>query len=118
AEPGREGALLYLDLDQFKVVNDTCGHSAGDLLLRQLADVLRGQVPKSGALARLGGDEFAVLLTDCTLATATEIAEALRAAIAAFRFTWRDNALQVGVSIGIVPVDASSDTIATLMSAA
>jgi diguanylate cyclase (GGDEF)-like protein/PAS domain S-box-containing protein len=118
AEPGREGALLYLDLDQFKVVNDTCGHSAGDLLLRQLADVLRGQVPKSGALARLGGDEFAVLLTDCKLDLATEIAEALRAAIAAFRFTWRDNALQVGVSIGIVPIDADSETMATLMSAA
>lgn len=118
AEPGRAGALLYLDLDQFKVVNDTCGHSAGDLLLRQLADVLRAQVPKSGALARLGGDEFAVLLTDCNLAIATDIAEALRAAIGAFRFAWRDNALQVGVSIGIVPIDASSDTIGTLMSAA
>ena len=67
AEPGKTAALLYMDLDQFKVVNDTCGHSAGDLLLRQLADVLRARVPKTGALARLGGDEFAVLLPDCTL---------------------------------------------------
>ncbi len=106
AEPGKTAALLYMDLDQFKVVNDTCGHSAGDLLLRQLADVLRARVPKTGALARLGGDEFAVLLPDHTLATAAAIAESLREAIAAFRFSWRDNALQVGVSIGIVPVEA------------
>jgi diguanylate cyclase (GGDEF)-like protein/PAS domain S-box-containing protein len=118
AEPGRVAALLYLDLDQFKVVNDTCGHGAGDLLLRQLGDVLRARVPKSGALARLGGDEFAVLLADCSLATATDIAESLREAIAAFRFAWRDNSLQVGVSIGIVPVDAASESIGAVMSAA
>ena len=118
AEPGKTAALLYMDLDQFKVVNDTCGHSAGDLLLRQLGDVLRARVPKTGALARLGGDEFAVLLPDCTLAAAAGIAESLREAIAAFRFTWRDNALQVGVSIGIVPVEAASESVATLMSAA
>ena len=117
-EPGRSGALLYMDLDQFKVVNDTCGHGAGDLLLRQLADVLRQRVPKSGVLARLGGDEFAVLLPDCTMAVAGEIAEGLREAIAAFRFAWRDNALQVGVSIGIVPVQASSESVGALMSAA
>jgi diguanylate cyclase (GGDEF)-like protein/PAS domain S-box-containing protein len=117
-EPGRSGALLYMDLDQFKVVNDTCGHGAGDLLLRQLADVLRQRVPKSGALARLGGDEFAVLLPDCTMAVAGQIAEGLREAISAFRFAWRDNALQVGVSIGIVPVQASSESVGALMSAA
>jgi len=117
-EPGRSGALLYLDLDQFKVVNDTCGHGAGDLLLRQLADVLRQRVPKSGALARLGGDEFAVLLPDCTMPVAGQIAEGLREAISAFRFAWRDNALQVGVSIGIVPVQASSESVGALMSAA
>ena len=117
-ESGRSGALLYMDLDQFKVVNDTCGHGAGDLLLRQLADVLRHRVPKSGALARLGGDEFAVLLPDCTMTVAGQIAEGLREAIAAYRFAWRDNALQVGVSIGIVPLQASSESVAALMSAA
>jgi diguanylate cyclase (GGDEF)-like protein/PAS domain S-box-containing protein len=116
--PGKTAALLYMDLDQFKVVNDTCGHSAGDLLLRQLGDVLRVVVPKTGALARLGGDEFAVLLSDHTMTAAAEIAESLREAIAAFRFSWRDNALQVGVSIGIVPVEAASESVATLMSAA
>jgi diguanylate cyclase (GGDEF)-like protein/PAS domain S-box-containing protein len=118
SEPGKTAALLYMDLDQFKVVNDTCGHSAGDLLLRQLGDVLRARVPKSGTLARLGGDEFAVLLPDFTLQSATGIAESLREAIAAFRFSWRDSALQVGVSIGIVPVEAGSESVATLMSAA
>jgi diguanylate cyclase (GGDEF)-like protein/PAS domain S-box-containing protein len=117
-EPGRQAALLYLDLDQFKVVNDTCGHAAGDLLLRQLGELLRARVPKSGALARLGGDEFAVLLTDCDLKTASLLAEALREAIAAFRFAWRDNALQVGVSIGIVPIEVTSESVGTVMSAA
>jgi diguanylate cyclase (GGDEF)-like protein/PAS domain S-box-containing protein len=117
-EGGAPSAVLYMDLDQFKVVNDTCGHGAGDLLLRQLGDVLRSRVPKTGVLARLGGDEFAVLLADCPLANASEIAETLREAIAAFRFSWRDNALQVGVSIGIVPVDAKSESVGALMSAA
>jgi diguanylate cyclase (GGDEF)-like protein/PAS domain S-box-containing protein len=111
-------AVLYMDLDQFKVVNDTCGHVAGDLLLRQLGDVLRSRVPKTGVLARLGGDEFAVLLADCSLAAAGEIAETLREAIASFRFMWRANAMQVGVSIGIVPVDAQSESVGSLMSAA
>jgi diguanylate cyclase (GGDEF)-like protein/PAS domain S-box-containing protein len=118
AEPKKTAALLYMDLDQFKVVNDTCGHSAGDLLLRQLGDVLRARVPKSGVLARLGGDEFAVLLPDFTLPQAAEIAESLREAIASFRFSWRDSAMQVGVSIGIVPVEAASESVAALMSAA
>jgi diguanylate cyclase (GGDEF)-like protein/PAS domain S-box-containing protein len=100
------GALLCMDLDQFKVVNDTCGHAAGDLLLRQLADVLKLRVPPAATLARLGGDEFAVLVPDCDLARAGEIAEELREAIATFRFSWRDSALQVGVSIGIVTIDS------------
>ncbi len=118
AEPGRQAALMYLDLDQFKVVNDTCGHTAGDLLLRQLGELLRARVPKTGALARLGGDEFAVLLGNCDIKAASELAESLREAIAAFRFAWRDNALQIGVSIGIVPVDAASESVGTVMSAA
>ena len=117
-EPGRCAALLYMDLDQFKVVNDTCGHGAGDLLLRQLGDVLRARVPKSGVLARLGGDEFAVLLPDCSVSIAAQIAEGLREAIAAFRFAWRDSSLKVGVSIGMIPVEAESESVGALMSAA
>ena len=117
-EPARRYALMYMDLDQFKVVNDTCGHGAGDLLLRQLGDVLRTRVPTGDVLARLGGDEFAVLLADCTLQGAVEVAESLREALAAFRFAWRDSAMQVGVSIGIVPVEAGSESVGSLMSAA
>ena len=96
-DPARAGALLYMDLDQFKVVNDTCGHAAGDLLLRQLGDVLRAHVPANDVIARLGGDEFAVLLADCSNESAMRIAEALRGAIADFRFSWRDNSLHVRV---------------------
>ncbi len=117
-DPQRGSALLYMDLDQFKVVNDTCGHAAGDLLLRQLGDLLQTQVPSEDALARLGGDEFAVLLSDCTVERAIEVAEVLRETIARFRFSWRDGAMQVGVSIGIVTVKPPLDSIATLMSAA
>jgi diguanylate cyclase (GGDEF)-like protein/PAS domain S-box-containing protein len=109
--------LLYMDLDQFKVVNDTCGHAAGDLLLRQLADVLQQRVRAQDVLARLGGDEFAVLLRDCPVAQASDVAEQLRESVSRFRFTWRDGSMQVGVSIGIVPAKAN-DGVAPLMSAA
>jgi diguanylate cyclase (GGDEF)-like protein/PAS domain S-box-containing protein len=111
-------ALLYMDLDQFKVVNDTCGHAAGDLLLRQLADVLHQRVRSHDVLARLGGDEFAVLLLNCPAHRATEVAEDLREAVSRFRFTWRDGSMQVGVSIGIVPVKKDNDGVTALMSAA
>src|SRR5690606_38500529 len=111
-------ALLYMDLDQFKVVNDTCGHAAGELLLRQLAEILKARVRGKDVIARLGGDEFAVLLADCPVKRAVEIAESLREAIAQFKFTWRDGSLQVGVSIGVVPIDASSENVAAVMSAA
>lgn len=115
---GRKHALLYMDLDQFKVVNDTCGHAAGDMLLRQLAEVLQSHVRGSDALARLGGDEFAVLLSDCPMHEALKLAELLREAIANYRFEWRDGAMQVGVSIGIVEIDNTSESVGALMSAA
>jgi diguanylate cyclase (GGDEF)-like protein/PAS domain S-box-containing protein len=111
-------ALLYMDLDQFKIVNDTCGHAAGDLLLRQLADVLQQRVRTHDVIARLGGDEFAVLLLDCPAPRASEIAEQLREAVSRFRFTWRDGSMQVGASIGIVPAGKDNEGVAALMSAA
>jgi diguanylate cyclase (GGDEF)-like protein/PAS domain S-box-containing protein len=117
-DPSRPSAVLYMDLDQFKVVNDTCGHAAGDLLLRQLAELLRARVPKNGVLARLGGDEFAVLLLDCSLPDAGEIAESVRSTTAGFRFMWENSALQVGVSIGIVAVEAASESVGAVMSSA
>ncbi len=116
-DPARRYALLYMDLDQFKVVNDTCGHGAGDLLLRQLSDILQAKIPRGDVLARLGGDEFAVLLADCSTETAVDVAEDLREVLGAFRFAWRDSALTIGVSIGIVPMEPGA-TVGSLMSAA
>jgi diguanylate cyclase (GGDEF)-like protein len=110
--------LLYLDLDQFKVVNDTCGHPAGDRLLKQLTSVVQTRIRTTDVLARLGGDEFGVLLADCSLETAHRIAENLRQAIRDFRFAWNDRVMNVGVSIGVAEIDSSSDTLDAVMSAA
>lgn len=97
-------ALCYIDLDQFKVVNDTCGHVAGDELLKQIALLLKSKVRASDTLARLGGDEFAVLFEDCSLAKAQEIANQLLEQIRAFRFTWTDKVFIVGASMGIAAI--------------
>ena len=111
-------ALLYLDLDQFKVVNDTCGHAAGDELLQQLAQILLSSVRYRDTLGRLGGDEFGMLLENCPLDKAVEIANSLLSAIDDFRFTWADNTFTLGISIGVVPIDRSTIDIASTMSAA
>ncbi len=114
----RQGLLLYLDLDQFKVVNDTCGHVAGDELLRQLAAELSRHVRGNDVLARLGGDEFAVLLRNCPLNVGLEIGEKLRAAVTEFQFVWDNRSFRVGVSIGAVVVDAQSEGRDEVMAAA
>ena len=111
-------ALLYLDLDQFKVVNDTCGHPAGDLLLKQITGVLQSRVRAGDSLARLGGDEFGILLQACTLEQAMRLAEGVRQAIRDYRFNWHDDVLAVGVSIGIVEITPETPTVANVMSAA
>jgi diguanylate cyclase (GGDEF)-like protein len=111
-------ALLYLDLDQFKLVNDTCGHPAGDQLLKQITGVLQSRVRGGDTLARLGGDEFGILLQSCSLDQALRIAEGLRQAIRDFRFIWQDGVLQVGASIGIVEISSETPTVANVMSAA
>ena len=110
--------LMYLDLDQFKVVNDTCGHQAGDRLLKQITSVLQTRIRTRDTLARLGGDEFGVLLEDCTLEMAARIAENLRQAIRDFRFVWQDRVMNVGVSIGLAEVNSHAETPAAVMSAA
>lgn len=115
---GAQHALLYLDLDQFKIVNDACGHSAGDQLLRQLAVVMRKEVRQSDALARLGGDELGVLLAGCALAEAERVAAKLLEAVGEFRFVWKDRTFTIGVSIGVVPFGAEAESIAALLSAA
>jgi diguanylate cyclase (GGDEF)-like protein len=117
-DPTLHHVLLYLDLDQFKVVNDTCGHPAGDRLLKQLTSVVQTRIRTTDVLARLGGDEFGVLLADCSLETAHRIAENLRQAIRDFRFAWNDRVMNVGVSIGVAEIDSSSDTLDAVMSAA
>jgi diguanylate cyclase (GGDEF)-like protein/PAS domain S-box-containing protein len=117
-DPSVNHVLMYLDLDQFKVVNDTCGHQAGDRLLKQLTSVVQTRIRTTDTLARLGGDEFGVLLADCTLETASRIAENLRQAIRDFRFVWQDRVMSVGVSIGLAEINGSAETLAAVMSAA
>ncbi len=111
-------ALLYLDLDQFKLVNDTFGHPAGDQLLKQITGTLQARLRNGDTLARLGGDEFGILLQDCVLDQALRIADTLRQAIRDYRFVWQDGVLAVGVSIGIVEITHETATVANLMSAA
>ncbi len=105
---GSEHALLYMDLDQFKVVNDTSGHLAGDELLKQLGFLLSEQMRRNDILGRLGGDEFAALLENCPPDKAREIAEKLRSTVADFRFTWQDKTFEVGVSIGLTVIGAET----------
>ncbi|HED40715.1 MAG TPA: EAL domain-containing protein [Chromatiales bacterium] len=111
-------ALLYMDLDQFKVVNDTCGHAAGDELLRQITSLLQSQMRKHDTLARLGGDEFAVLLEYCGSDEANNVAESLCEAVESYRFTWEGNSFVVGVSIGLVPINKNSGSLGVVMSIA
>jgi diguanylate cyclase (GGDEF)-like protein/PAS domain S-box-containing protein len=111
-------ALLYLDLDQFKLVNDTCGHPAGDQLLKQITGVLQSRLRGCDTLARLGGDEFGILLQDCGIDQALRVAETLRQAIRDYRFMWRDRGMAVGVSIGMVEITRETPSAANAMSAA
>lgn len=115
---GSEHALCYLDLDQFKVINDTSGHIAGDELLRQLAEVLKAKVRKSDLLARLGGDEFAVLIEHCTLQDAKRVAEVLRKSICEYRFQWDGKSFAVGVSAGLVPITSLTVSMTEVLKAA
>ncbi|MBV8742590.1 MAG: PAS domain S-box protein, partial [Sinobacteraceae bacterium] len=111
-------ALLYADLDQFKVVNDTSGHQAGDHLLRDITALLQQRVRASDTIARLGGDEFGVLLEGCTLEQATRIADGVRQAIREYRFVWGSSTLSVGASVGVVQIKADTESVASVMSAA
>ena len=111
-------ALLYLDLDQFKIVNDSCGHSAGDALLGQLGTLLKSKIRWRDTLARLGGDEFGVLLESCSLDEAMNTAETLRMAIGEYKFVWEERTFRLGVSIGVVPITADNEDVAALLTAA
>ncbi|MHB1677910.1 MAG: EAL domain-containing protein [Sulfuriferula sp.] len=111
-------ALLYIDLDQFKIVNDTCGHTAGDELLRQVAQILQECIRRNDILARLGGDEFGILLMNCDLSSAIEVAEKVRCAIKEFRFAWLENMFEIGASIGVVKIHVDNANPAIIMSLA
>jgi diguanylate cyclase (GGDEF)-like protein/PAS domain S-box-containing protein len=110
--------LLYLDLDQFKIVNDACGHPAGDQLLRQLAAVLQNEVRQKDVLARLGGDELGILLTDCPETAGLGIANKILRSVSDFRFAWKERIFTISASIGLVPFGSESESAASILSAA
>ena len=114
----KEHGVMYLDLDQFKIVNDTCGHVAGDELLRQISALLGTYIRSGDTLARLGGDEFGVLLLSCPLEPAKRIANEMRQAISDFRFAWAEQTFSIGVSIGIVMITSESESVEKVLSAA
>jgi diguanylate cyclase (GGDEF)-like protein/PAS domain S-box-containing protein len=117
-DDGSEHTLLYIDLDQFKVVNDTCGHAVGDHLLRQVAHLLTGAVRSSDILARLGGDEFAIILEGCTGARAQAVAQKICDHLDDFRFMHDDKRCRIGASIGLVPVTSGWAGISAIWQAA
>jgi diguanylate cyclase (GGDEF)-like protein/PAS domain S-box-containing protein len=103
---GRHHAFLYLDLDQFKLVNDCCGHAAGDTLLKQISSLLKDHLAEGDSVARLGGDEFGIILEDHPLQKAQRLAKNLCKAVRDFRFVWDERPFEIGVSIGLVPISA------------
>ena len=115
---GETHVMIYFDLDQFKVVNDTSGHVAGDELLRQVTVVLQRRLRDGDTFARLGGDEFGVLLERCEPKDALRVAENLRRTIHEFRFAWKDRFFDIGISIGVVNIGRDIDNVSQIMAAA
>jgi diguanylate cyclase (GGDEF)-like protein/PAS domain S-box-containing protein len=121
-ESGRRGdgqhVLCYLDLDRFKLVNDTSGHLAGDSMLREVAKLVRDAVRDSDTVARLGGDEFGMLLIGCPLDKARQIADDVCRSVGDYRFVWKDRIFNIGVSVGLVEISRESGTLEELLTAA
>jgi diguanylate cyclase (GGDEF)-like protein/PAS domain S-box-containing protein len=111
-------ALCYLDLDRFKVVNDTCGHTAGDNMLREVATIMKDAVRDSDTAGRIGGDEFALLLVGCPLEKARQIADDVVRAVDDYRFVWKDKIFNIGVSIGLVEIGRGGGSIEDIMNSA
>jgi len=111
-------ALAYLDLDRFKAVNDTCGHTAGDNMLREVASLLKEAVRDSDTVGRIGGDEFALLLVGCPLEKARQIADDVVRSVGDFRFVWKDKIFNVGVSVGLVEIGRDGGALEDIMSSA
>jgi diguanylate cyclase (GGDEF)-like protein len=112
-----QNSVCFIDLDHFKVVNDTCGHQAGDELLKQVTSAMHAKVRDSDVFARLGGDEFAVLLNGCAIENAQRIADGLCRTVAEFRFDWEGREFTVGASIGLAPM-IDRDTAKSVMEVA
>jgi diguanylate cyclase (GGDEF)-like protein/PAS domain S-box-containing protein len=121
-ESGHRGdgqhVLCYLDLDRFKLVNDSSGHLAGDSMLREVAKLLRDAVRDSDTVGRLGGDEFGTLLIGCPLDKARQIADDLARSVGEYRFVWKDKIFNIGVSVGLVEISRESGTLEELLAAA
>jgi len=116
---GRQSHVVcYLDLDRFKAVNDSCGHLAGDNMLREVATLLKDAVRDSDTVGRLGGDEFGILLIGCPLEKARQIADDVCRAVNGYRFVWKDQIFSIGVSVGLVEVGRESGALEDVMSAA
>ena len=107
-----------MDLDRFKIVNDVCGHQAGDLLLQQISEIIGAEIRATDILSRLGGDEFGVILHDCTLEYALDLAERIKQSVAKFRFSWEKSLFRVGVSIGVSNIDKLTTDVEKIMSQA
>ena len=110
-----EHAMCFLDLDKFKLINDSCGHIAGDELLRQISGLLQNSIRKRDTLARLGGDEFAVLMEHCALDHAYHVAEALLKTIKGYQFFWEGKTFGIGASIGLVAITANNNNFTELL---
>ena len=104
-DEGSKHALCFMDLDQFKIINDTCGHVAGDELLRQVGDLMLSKVRQRDTLARLGGDEFALLMEHCEVRQAQDTSQKLIDTLADFRFHWEEHVFTIGISIGLASID-------------
>ncbi len=111
-------ALLYIDLDQFKVINDTCGHVAGDDLLRKVSELMLTKIRQSDTLARLGGDEFGLLIESCNVHDAIKLAEQIRVSIEEVRFSWEGKGFAIGSSIGIIGIDQNLTSVTDVLKAA
>ena len=117
-EEGSQGALLFIDLDQFKIVNDSCGHAVGDQLLCQVSRVFMDVIRVNDTLARIGGDEFAIILEQCPLPQAQVLAQRICDRMEEFRFLYEDRRFRIGASIGLVPIDERWKTTASIFHAA
>ncbi len=110
--------LCFLDLDQFKIVNDSCGHAAGDILLKNVSEIIQMKVRSSDVLARLGGDEFAIIMQSCELKQALLIADDIRKVIADYKFNWNNKIYSIGVSMGVVEITGQVSSVSRVMALA